>query len=289
MMILKGLKWGSYAAGGVLLAGGLLFGTDGMSYLRSSAKSVQTAVKDGVPLEFELQRARDMVEDILPELRANVRVIAQEEVEIAHLRNEIATAGDKLAVQRQTVVALREQLRTNDLTFVSHGRKVSRDSLTEQLASGLDRYKQSEATLVSKQRLLEAREKSLTAAQQVLERSRARKSELEQKIEALTAQYRLVQAQSVGTKVSIDDSQLARADKLITDIQKRLDTAQRVLAHESELIEMDSAIVRLDISEADLLSEVDNLLEDDTELEGAHSMYPEHLASDNNAFREQLD
>lgn len=261
-MIFKSMKWGAYAAGGALLLGGLVFGMDTFSYLRSSAKSVRSAVKDGVPLEFELQRARDLVEDILPELRANVRVIAQEEVEIAHLRREITNATQKLDGQRQSVSAFRNKLRGEEITFVVHGRQVSRDQMTEQLASSFDRYKQAEATLVSKQRLLEAREKSLSAAQNVLERSRARKAELEQKIEALSAQHRLVQAQSVGTKVIIDDTQLARADKLITDIHKRLETAQRVLAHEADLGDVEETFIALGVNESELLAEVDQLLDD---------------------------
>jgi chromosome segregation ATPase len=261
-MIFKSMKWGAYAAGGALILGGLVFGTDSMSYLRSSAKSVRSAVKEGVPLEFELQRARDMVENILPELRANVRVIAQEEVEIAHLRREISNATQKLESQRQSVSAFRNKLRGDEVTFVVHGRQVSRDQMTEQLASNFDRFKQAEATLVSKQRLLEAREKSLGAAQNVLERSRARKAELEQKIEALAAQHRLVQAQSVGTKVTIDDTQLARADKLISEIHKRLDTAQRVLAHEADLGDVDQTFIALGVNESELLAEVDQILQD---------------------------
>ncbi len=261
-VIFKSMKWGTYAAGGALLLGGLVFGTDSLSYLRSSAKSVQSAIKDGVPLEFELQRAKDLVEDILPELRANVRVIAQEEVEIAHLRREISGATEKLESQRHNVSAFRNKLRGEEVTFVVHGRQVSRDQMTEQLASNFDRYKQAEATLVSKQRLLEAREKSLAAAQTVLERSRARKAELEQKIEALSAQFRLVQAQSVGTTVIINDTQLARADKLITDIHKRLETAQRVLAYEADVSGLDDTVIALGINESELLAEVDQSLAD---------------------------
>lgn len=260
-VLFKSMKWGTYAAGGALLLGGLVFGLDSLSYLRSSAKSVQSAIKDVVPLEFELQRAKDLVEDILPELRANVRVIAQEEVEIAHLRREITSASEKLESQRNNVSAFRNKLRSEDVTFVVHGRQVSRDQMTEQLASNFDRYKQAEATLVSKQRLLEAREKSLAAAQTVLERSRTRKAELEQKIEALSAQFRLVQAQSVGTQVSINDTQLARADKLITDIHKRLETAQRMLAHEAELSGIDDTFIAMGINESELLAEVDQLID----------------------------
>jgi chromosome segregation ATPase len=289
-VIFKSMKWGAYTAGGALVLGGLVFGTDSLSYLRSSAKSVQTAIKDGVPLEFELQRAKDLVEEILPELRANVRVIAQEEVEIAHLRREIVAANEKLDSQRQNVSTFRNKLRGEDVSFVVHGRQVSRVQMTEQLASNFDRYKQAEATLVSKRRLLEAREKSLAAAQSVLERSRARKAELEQKIEALSAQFRLVQAQSVGTTVSINDTQLVRADKLITDIHKRLETAQRVLGYEADLNGVDDSFIALGINEPELLAEVDLMFDaptqDSTQGIEAQMVSEQRIAFDQNAESE---
>jgi chromosome segregation ATPase len=259
-MIRKFLKWGCYAVGGVTVLGALIFGSDMFSYARSSAKSVQTMVKDGVPMEFELQRARDMIEDILPELRANVRVIAQEEVEIAHLRREIGETEEKVATQRQNVLAMRDKLRNPEVAFVVHGRNVSREQMTEKLASAVDRFKQTEAILTSKQRLLDTREKSIVAAQEMLEKSRVRKSELEQKIEALAAQHRLIQSQAVGTKVSFDNSQLANADRLLSEIQKRLETAQRVMAHEAEFVD-DSSAPLFGINEADLLEEVDHMLD----------------------------
>jgi hypothetical protein len=288
-VIFKSMKWGTYIAGGGLLVGGLVFGTDSLSYLRSSAKSMQSAIKEGVPLEFELQRAKDLVEEILPELRANVRVIAQEEVEIAHLRREITGASEKLESQRQNVSASRNKLRSTDATFVVHGRQVSRDQLTEQLASNFDRYKQAEATLVSKQRLLEAREKSLAAAQTVLERSRARKAELEQKIEALSSQFRLVQAQSVGTKVSLKDTQLSRADKLITDIQKRLETAQRVLGYEADLSGVDDAFIALGINEGELLAEVDKTFDASNRSVDAQTVSEQRIAFERDSDSESFE
>jgi hypothetical protein len=88
-MIVKWMKYTVLGAGGALLVGGLLFGGDVFSYIRSSARTVRTAVKDAVPLEFELKRAKDLLDDIIPEMHANVRLIAQEEVEIANLKTDM--------------------------------------------------------------------------------------------------------------------------------------------------------------------------------------------------------
>lgn len=257
-MIIRSLKWGLIAASGVIVVGGLIFGRDLSSYVSSSAKSVRSVVKDSVPIEFELQRARDLIEDMLPELRENVQVIAHEEVEVAHLRREIQDAEEKLVSHRRHVGRLRDHLATQQVSYEVGRRSLSRDQVTERLAHSFDRFKQAKVILTSKQRLLDTRERSLQAAQQMLERTRARKAELEHKIEALVAQHRLVKAQAVGTQVEIDNSRLARADKLMTEIQKRLETAQRVLAHEADLF-VDPMVDMVD--EEELLAEIDSHLD----------------------------
>jgi hypothetical protein len=76
--------------------GFLALGAGFLSYVRTSARSVQNSVKDSVPVEFEFRRARDLIEAILPELQAQVRMIAQEEVEIAALEAEVDAAKKRL-------------------------------------------------------------------------------------------------------------------------------------------------------------------------------------------------
>lgn len=84
-MIIKTVKYGIIGACGLAIAGGVVFGTDLFSYMGTSARMVRTAMKDAVPVEFELTRARNLLEDIIPEMQANVRLIAQEEVEVGDL------------------------------------------------------------------------------------------------------------------------------------------------------------------------------------------------------------
>ena len=60
------VKTGVVVVVGAGLIGALFLGKDAASYMRVSAKSVQSAVKDSVPIEFELKRAHDMLEDIIP-------------------------------------------------------------------------------------------------------------------------------------------------------------------------------------------------------------------------------
>jgi hypothetical protein len=88
----------------------------------------------------------------------------------------------------------------------------------------------------------------------MLEKTSSEKRILESKIEALTGQYRLVKAAATGSKIQVDNSKLAQTEKLIAQIQKRLDVAERVLAAESKFVE---SIPVDTVVESDLVAQVD--------------------------------
>ncbi|UCG58001.1 MAG: hypothetical protein JSU70_00565 [Phycisphaerales bacterium] len=253
-MVMKWVKRGSIVAVGLCLAGSLLFGSDVVSYVRSSAKSVRTVVKDSVPIEFELRRARDLLEDIIPEMHANVRLIAEEEVEVAALKADIAESEKSMEDERTRIATLRAALDKPEAQYCFGGREYPRSYVKDDLARRFDCFKESEVVLASKRRLLSSREQSLHAAMELLERTRSRKRTLEDKVEALASQHRLVKAAAVGSHIQVDSSKLAQTEKLIAQIKKRLDVAERVLAHESHFVQ---SIPVDTIVEKDLLTQVD--------------------------------
>jgi hypothetical protein len=254
-MIMKWLKRSVMVAVGVSLVGGLLFGKDVVSYVRSSAKSVRNVVKDSVPIEFELRRARDLLEEIIPEMHANVRLIAQEEVEVAALNVDIAKSEESVKEEKLRIAKLRDALAEPKAQYCFAGREYPRSYVKEDLANRFERFKESELVFASKKRLLVSRQNSLHAAMQVLEQTRSRKRMLQDKIESLASQHRLVKAASVGSHIQVDNSKLAQTEKLINQIKKRLDVAERILAHESQFVQ---AIPVDAVVEEDLLTQVDD-------------------------------
>ncbi len=236
-MILKWLKRGAIVAVGVVLVGGLVFGRNVLSYARSSARSARSAIRQSIPTEFELRRARDLLEEIIPEMHANIRIMAEEEVEIAALNADIPKAQERLAWERNKIENLSGRLAVRQVSYRVGGRSFTHKEIKEELARRFDRFKEAEMVLKSKERLLSAREKSLRGAMQILDRTRSQKMLLEEQVAALEAQHRLVQAASVGSRVHVDNTKLAQAEKLISQIRKRLDVAERVLAHEARFTE----------------------------------------------------
>ena len=252
-MIIKWVKRGVIVAAGALLIGGLVFGKDLTSYIRSSVKSTRMAIKDSVPTEFELQRAKDLLEDIIPEMHANIRLMAEEEVEIAALSADIPESSKRLAKQRDKIEHLSETLAVQQASYRMGERFFTRDEVKDDLARRFERFKEAELILASKERLLKARQSSLESASQILKRTRAQKALMEDRIAALEAQHRLIRAASVGSKLQVDNTKLAQAEKLIGEIKKRLDVSERVLAHEARFTE---AIPIETVNTAELLAQV---------------------------------
>jgi hypothetical protein len=256
-MLLKPFKFVALSAAGTMLAGGVIFGHDLVSYISSSAHSIQIAVKESVPVEFQLRRAKDLVNDIVPEMQANIKVIAQQEVEIAALKDDIDASQKQIADERVRVVKLRDGLASDQASFTFGQFVYTRDQLKEDLAQRFDGLKEAEVILTGKQRLLTNREKSMQAAMQALDRTRQQKTLLESQIASLEGQNQLVKAASIGSNFQLDNSKLAQSQQLISDIKMQLDVAQRVLAHESRFVQP----IQIDVvSDQDLLKQVDEHL-----------------------------
>ena len=256
-MFMKTLKLGVITVGTVALVGGLLFGRDVVSYVSSSARSIQSSVKGAVPIEFELRRARDLIDDIIPEMHANVRLIAQQEVEIDALHKDVARSRESVKTEVAQIQRLRDVLGKSDSSYTFANIVYSREQVKDDLARRLDNIKEAEVILSGKQRLLDNRTKALAAAMQALDRTRSQKSLLEGQVAALEGQHKLLQATSVGSSIEVDYSKMAQTERLIAQIKKQLDVAERVLAHEAKFtqpIQVDA------LSERDVMAQAEEYL-----------------------------
>ena len=248
-----------FGAGGLLvffLGAFLLFGAELTSMIQTSARSLQDSARQAVPVEFELQRAKDKVNEILPDLQSQVRMIAEEEVAIASLADEVQQDEKKLLIQEANLAELRDSMRTTQVSFKINGRGLNRQQLTEHLKIRLDHFKQGQHSLDCKQRLLDKRQEGLAAALAMLDQMRTRQSELKLKVESLAAQHRLIKASQIQTGTLADGSQLSQADQLLSQLETRLAVAERVLDYREDLYDLpaDNTVV----AEADVLSEFDH-------------------------------
>lgn len=215
--------------------GGFVLGKDMFSYARTGFTSARDRIRSEVPVEFEIDRARQEVERLLPEVRKSMHVMAQEQVEVAHLEKSIARREQNLAQQEDAILSLSADLKSGDSQFVYAGHRYSQKDVEKDLAERFNRFKIAEDTLKQERSVLAAKQKALEANRQSLEEMLGQKKTLEAQLERLQARLRTVNARKQISGLEVDDSQLTRVKTLITAIEKRLDIEDAVLATEGDL------------------------------------------------------
>jgi chromosome segregation ATPase len=226
------------AAAGLALLSVLFFGRDAASYIGTSVGWVTDSVKSQVPIEFQIERARRMVKDLVPDIRKNMHVIAQEEVEIERLDKQIVQTTAKLDRDKIEIMKLKTDLATVQPVYNYGGRSYPIQHVKVELANRFERYKAQDATLASLKDLQAVRRKSLDAARQKLDGMLDNRRKLEVDVEQLEARFKMVEVAQTMSDRNIDDSQLGRVKDLIADVRARLSVTER-LANSQIAIEGD--------------------------------------------------
>src|SRR6476619_5699590 len=124
---------------GVAVLGLFVFGRHASSYVRTATGWVSDTVKNAVPVEFEIDRARGMVKDIMPEIRKNMQIIAKEEVEVERLDSEIARLEKKQEKDRTELMSLKGEATSGKDRFKFAGRTYTIDQVKCDLANRFER------------------------------------------------------------------------------------------------------------------------------------------------------
>jgi hypothetical protein len=222
-------------AGGVALLTVLFFGRDAASYVSTTCGWVKDSVKSSVPIEFEIERARRMVKNLAPDIRHNMHVIAQEEVEIERLDKEIAKTQENLAGEKSAILKLKGDLATPQPVYHYAGRSYPIQQVKVDLTNRFERFKTHEGTLANLQQMMVHRRKSLDAARAKLDGMLTAKRDLEVDVESLEAQYKVLQVAQTTSEFNIDDSQLGRVKDLIASVRARLNVAEKLANTEIDL------------------------------------------------------
>ncbi len=216
-------------AGGIVFVGAVLwFGTSLGSYVRTSAGYVNDAVQESVPMDFQINRARDMLADLAPEIRRNMHLIAKEEVELRRLEEQIAQSERQLAEQKSQMLQLKTDLTGGKTAFRYAGRNYTPDQVKSDLAARFQRYKTNEQSLACLQQIAEARRKAVAAAQQRLDGMLTAKRQLEVEIENISARSQMAEAVRAAGEYQFDESRLGRVKELIAQLKTRVEVSEKL-------------------------------------------------------------
>jgi septal ring factor EnvC (AmiA/AmiB activator) len=226
MLGVKKVLIGTAAAASV---GAFVFGRDMCSYVRTGAQTVRESIKREVPVEFQIERAKEMVKQLTPEIHRSLHAIAREEVTVEGLEKSIAKRASDLESQQEAILSLSGDLKTGATRLTYSGRHYSVKEVQKDLSDRFNRFKILEETLQRERDVLTAKEKALTAHRQKLEGMLSARKDLEVEIERLQARLQSVQAAESMSNLQFDDSALNRAKSLVAELNKELEVRERVL------------------------------------------------------------
>jgi hypothetical protein len=228
-MVKKGILLGTAA----LVLVGLLFGREGVSHVKTSLGWVRQSVRDSVPIEFEISRARQMIKDLDPEIHRNMHLIAKEEVDVRNLKNQLSDADKQLTKNRSDIERLTRDLKRGDSHFVYCGKSYSAKQVEGDLTRRFEQFKVKEVTLGKLTQVLAARERGLDAGRDKLKAMQSAKGQLEVDVANLEARLEMVKVAQSTSEFNFDDSRLSRTKELVRDIGTRIDVAEKLVNAET--------------------------------------------------------
>ena len=229
MFMFKKIVVGTVAAAAL---GTFVLGRDAASYLRTGVGNVQHAVRAEVPVEFEIDRARHEISQIVPEIEQCMHVIAEQQYDLEQRVSQLGERQARLEEQRESILALRSDLESGKKQFVYAKRNYSADEVRDDLSRRFDRFKLAEESLKRDGQVIEARKKALAANEDKLDSMLAAKKDLVVQIENLEARLDAVQAAETVSDLKFDDSQLSRAKELIRQLDQKIGTREKMLNNE---------------------------------------------------------
>jgi hypothetical protein len=238
-----------------VLIGVLCFGSGFLSYAGSSLRGLRRAVEQDVPVEVELERARDLLSGLVPEIQGQVVAVAREEVAVEAFGREVARRRAYMAGERRALEAAREELGRKG------GAGGNRAVRVAELSRRFANLQLGEELLERHEKLLAARKQSLAALEQNLREAQIRKVELEALVEELTHRLRLMKFEEETLLVRVDTDRLDEVETLVSELRKRCTVAERLLAFSAG--ETVSTHVPRD-AEAELLAKIDEYLGGET-------------------------
>ena len=250
-MVKKGLVGAALASGALFL----VFGTSAPSYVKTAFHKVRHGIRGAVPPQFEIERAREAINDLKPMFDQNKETLARAEIEVEHLEKEVATIQANLDREQKTMLSLRDSIKTGDIRLAGHVRGNENEAKAE-LAHRLEHFKYTSDLLKQKNKVLEAKRKTINNAREQLATLRAQKLDLVARLANIEAELQLIEATQSKNDFTFDNSALSRAKKTVSELEESLAVMARQAEIEGRYGDLDGPSAYVD-PHRDIVKEVD--------------------------------
>lgn len=226
-MICRTLKKG--VIGAALGAGalGLIFGTSAPSYVKTTFHKARNTVKGSVPIEFEIERAKQEIGALDPAISGAIEALVKAQIEAEHLQRDIASTRDEMNTEGRALQALNEHLKTGDL-HLTGGVAYSAKEVKNDLVRRMDHYKIVKTLLTEKQETLNILQKNVLSAKEGLSAMQNARRDLSARVDGAEAKLNQIKAARTSNEFNFDDSAVGQAKKTVTELEMKLEQMARV-------------------------------------------------------------
>lgn len=215
---------------------GFVFGTDLYSYATTACSNVRQAVKSEITPEFELDRIRNEIDQLMPEIRQHMTVVAEQSVDVKDLDRTIVEKETKLAKQKEAILALRGDLAGGRDKFTYRHVSYTRQEVEADLADRFEAFQVGEDALSRDRQILTAQKQTLRANQKKLDSMMGRKQDLSVQVSRLEARLKTIQATEAVNNIEVDDSKLSHVESMIKELNRALDVRESLLETEGNVL-----------------------------------------------------
>ena len=140
------------------------------SYTGTAWSKIHGSFKKQVPIEFEIERIKHEIAQLVPDMKKNLSSVAEEMVAIDNLKEDIRVTRERLATEKVSIMTMTEDLDKGATVVNYHGRDYSATRVREKLARDFASYQACEGEVKNKEKLLDLKERGLDAAREQLQR-----------------------------------------------------------------------------------------------------------------------
>ena len=222
-----------------------LFGGNVTSYITTSTSKIKEGIQQGIPIQFEIDRARNLIGELDGEMRKNLMGVAREEVEVERLTARLTSLEDKIEEDRGNLLRLQIDIESGNTEFNYSNISYSLSEVQEDAERKLKRTKNLSNMQGGLSKILLARKRGLLALQDKIGEMREVKDQLEIDVENLQARQKMVEVSKVTSEYSFDGSRLAKARLLLDRISTRISVEEKMVEGE----EIEEGEIQLDSEE----------------------------------------
>lgn len=220
--------------GALALLSSVTVGGPLLSYARCGANWIRSSANDSVPLEWELDRARQMITDLKPEIEDNAKRIAREKIEVSRLAKQLAQSDQRLTKAQSDIERLSDDLKSESKSYTYGSRTYTVSQVKDDLSNRFKRFKTREATAEKLQQMLVARQGSLRTAHERMDAMLSAKRQLEVEVENLQARLGALRVAQTSSQLNLDDSHLSHTRGLLDSIATRIDVEEETMSVDTE-------------------------------------------------------